>query len=411
MKNFCVIFLWLLIGPQAHSQGDDLPAIVDHVAANPAPSAVASVPWDRYAGDLRALPIGVFDSGIGGLTVLEAILKLDEHDNQTGKPGADGVPDFDGERFVYLGDQANMPYGNYSSVGKVDFLRELIVRDGLFLLGDNITATTAATRFPGQGDRHRLQHGDGLRTRRSPCGTREMERADPGHRRRRGRRPGRDRRPCADTQASTAAVLATVGTCASGAYPRTIATLAGQQGLQAPAVCQFGCAHLAATIEAGGAVDDCIRADVAALVDAHRTSGDALPISTVVLGCTHFPLVAASIERELLKLRDDEKLRPLITERLTLVNPAEYTAKELYRELFLRKLRLPVGEKCVADRDAFYITVGANGPLSDKVKYGRSPGRFDAVDVRHVPLVSDAASRSAIDVWRKLLPHVAERLK
>src|SRR4029079_12210505 len=41
-----------------------------------------------------------------------------------------------GERFVYLGDQANMPYGNYSAAGRVDFLRELIVRDLLFLLGD-----------------------------------------------------------------------------------------------------------------------------------------------------------------------------------------------------------------------------------------------------------------------------------
>jgi len=414
MKNFCVIFLWLLIGPQAHSQGDDLPAIVDRVAVNRAPSAVASVPWERYAGDLRALPIGVFDSGIGGLTVLEAILKLDEHDNRTGKPGADGVPDFDGERFVYLGDQANMPYGNYSSVGKVDFLRELIVRDGLFLLGDQyhggdgtprhdkppvkaiVIACNTATAYGLDDLRTALKKWN------VPIPVIGVVEA--------GGRGVIDALR-ADTQASTAAVLATVGTCASGAYPRTIATLAGQQGLQAPAVCQFGCAHLAAAIESGGAVDDCIRADVAALVDAHRTSGDRRPISTVVLGCTHFPLVGASIERELLKLRDDESLRPLIAERLTLVNPAEYTAKELYRELFLRKLRLPAGEKCVADRDAFFITVGANGPLSEEVKYGRSPGRFDAVDVRHVPIGSDAASRSSIDVWRKLLPHVAERLE
>src|SRR5205809_1075692 len=50
---------------------DDLPLIIDHVASHRAPSSVASVPWDRYAGDLRPLPIGVFDSGIGGLTVLE----------------------------------------------------------------------------------------------------------------------------------------------------------------------------------------------------------------------------------------------------------------------------------------------------------------------------------------------------
>ena len=47
-----------------------------------------------------ALPIGVFDSGTGGLTVLEAILKLDAFNNETGKPGADGKPDFEKEQFI-----------------------------------------------------------------------------------------------------------------------------------------------------------------------------------------------------------------------------------------------------------------------------------------------------------------------
>jgi glutamate racemase len=403
------ITLWIIVGLiSCRVHADDLPAIVDYVAANRAPSVAASVPWGRYGGDLRALPIGVFDSGIGGLTVLEAILKLDEHDNATGKPGADGVADFAGERFVYLGDQANMPYGNYSSVGKVDFLRELIVRDGLFLLGDKfaggekpqvkaiVIACNTATAYGLDDLRAALKKWN------VPIPVVGVVEA--------GGRGVIDALRT-DTQASTAAVLATVGTCASGAYPRTIAQLAGQQGLQVPAVCQFGSPSLAAAIESGGAVDDCIRADVAALVDEHRRTGGARPISTVVLGCTHYPLVATSIERELLKLRNDESLRPLIAERLTLVNPAEYTAKELFRELFLRKLRLAPSDKSVAERDAFFITVGANGPLSDEVKYGRTPGDFNRVDVRYVSLASDDASRSAIDVWRKLLPHVAERLR
>ena len=41
------------------------------------------------------LPIGVFDSGTGGLTVMEAILTLDAFNNNTGKPGSDGKPDFE----------------------------------------------------------------------------------------------------------------------------------------------------------------------------------------------------------------------------------------------------------------------------------------------------------------------------
>lgn len=390
------------------TSAEDLPAIVEHVSANRGPSAVASVPWERYAGDLRGLPIGVFDSGIGGLTVLEAILKLDEHDNATGKPGADGVPDFAGERFVYLGDQANMPYGNYSSVGRVDFLRELIVRDLLFLLGDRfdggakppvkaiVIACNTATAY-GLDDLRAA-----LRKWNVPIPVVGVVEA--------GGRGAIDALR-ADTQAGTAAVLATVGTCASGAYPRTIATLAGQQGLPAPTVCQFGSAGLAAAIEgAAGSVEECICADVAGLIDEYRRAGGTKPITTVVLGCTHYPLVKDPIEREFLKLRETEAARALIAERLTFVNPGEYTAKELYRELFLRKLRLAANERPLAERDAFFVTVGRDGPLPDDVKYGRQPGRFDAADVRTVPMASDAASRSAIEVWRKLLTHAATRL-
>jgi len=46
------------------------------------------------------------------------------------------VPDFANERFVYLADQANMPYGTYPLLGKINFLRELIIKDELFLLGN-----------------------------------------------------------------------------------------------------------------------------------------------------------------------------------------------------------------------------------------------------------------------------------
>lgn len=52
-----------------------------------------------------------------------------------------------------------------------------------------------------------------------------------------------------DTTPGAAAVLATVGTCSSNAYPKTIARLAGRQGLQAPVVCQQGSVGLAGAIE------------------------------------------------------------------------------------------------------------------------------------------------------------------
>jgi len=388
---------------------EELPAIVDYVASHRAPSPVASVPWDRYRGDLRRLPIGVFDSGIGGLTVLEAILKLDQHDNQTGKPGPDGVPDFAGERFVYLGDQANMPYGNYSSAGRVDFLRELIVRDLLFLLGDRydegqkppvkavVIACNTATAYGLTDLRAALQQWE------VPIPVVGVVEA--------GCRGALDALRN-DTQAGTAAVLATVGTCASGAYPRTLAQLAGQQGLRAPNVCQHGSPGLAAAIEGtAGSVDECLRSDIAALVHGYRDSGGARPISLVVLGCTHFPLVKDAMQREFDALRQNPVLAGLIAEPIAFIDPADYTAKELFRELFRRNLRLPPGEHSLADRDSFFITVGRHGPLADNYKYGRSPGNFGERDVRVIPLSADAASRSAVDVWRKLLPHVAEKLR
>ena len=89
---------------------------------------------EKYTKKRKNLPIGVFDSGTGGLAVLNSILELDLFDNKTKKNGADGISDFFSERFTYLADEANMPYGKYGGEGKADFLRELIIKDVRFLL-------------------------------------------------------------------------------------------------------------------------------------------------------------------------------------------------------------------------------------------------------------------------------------
>jgi hypothetical protein len=77
-------------------------------------------------------PIGVFDSGTGGLTVLEAMLTLDAFNNKTGQPGSDGKPDFQSEYFQYLADQANMPYGNYAGEKKTKLLQEHVIKNIFF---------------------------------------------------------------------------------------------------------------------------------------------------------------------------------------------------------------------------------------------------------------------------------------
>jgi glutamate racemase len=84
----------------------------------------------------KTLPIGVFDSGTGGLTVLKSILDHDQNQNGLHTPGRDGLRDFQGESFIYFGDLANMPYGNYAGEGNTDLLIEHIIKDVQFLLGN-----------------------------------------------------------------------------------------------------------------------------------------------------------------------------------------------------------------------------------------------------------------------------------
>src|SRR5258708_5321342 len=106
--SIAVLCLWLpafgAYGQQTTSQENALLPLIDHVRTHPAGDAPWSIDFRALDGDRSSLPIGVFDSGIGGLTVMESILTLDAFDNRTSQPGADGVPDFAGERFIYFGD-------------------------------------------------------------------------------------------------------------------------------------------------------------------------------------------------------------------------------------------------------------------------------------------------------------------
>lgn len=84
--------------------------------------------------DVASLPVGMFDSGIGGLTVLNELVKLDSFHQTSGQQMSDGVLDFSGERFIYFADQANMPYGLYEAEKNIPLLQEHIVKAASFLL-------------------------------------------------------------------------------------------------------------------------------------------------------------------------------------------------------------------------------------------------------------------------------------
>ncbi|MHC4078133.1 MAG: glutamate racemase, partial [Planctomycetota bacterium] len=132
--SVCLLLLGL-VGCEARAQPDTprLKVIAD-IQSNPESPFFLPLAEYPVSGERKSLPIGVFDSGTGGLTVLDAILKLDGFKNGTLEASPDQRPDLGGEDYVYLADSANMPYGRYAAEGKVDLLREHILKDAWFLL-------------------------------------------------------------------------------------------------------------------------------------------------------------------------------------------------------------------------------------------------------------------------------------
>ena len=388
---------------------DPLSVAIGHAKAHPQGDVSASFVAADYRGDLRDLPIGVFDSGVGGLTVLEALKAHDRHDNRTGKEGADGVPDFAGERFVYFGDQANMPYGNYSAVGRTDFLRELILRDVLFLLGRRyvqgqkppvkaiVIACNTATAY-GLEDIRAAVKAWGL-----PVIVVGVVEAG-----------AQGLAETADGAQGGVAVLATVGTCASNAYPKALAKVTARP------VRQLGSATLAAAIEGDPSVQtpirDIIRADVGAFLKS-AAADKAAPIDTLMLGCTHYPLVADEIAAAFAYWREQpsadghKPYAALVASELKQVNPAAWTAEALWRSLQGSKM---MAVKPSSAGDLFYISVpnpawpgvglAADGSLTYEYKYGRQPNQAGREDTINVPMTPEKLPGATAKLVREKLP-------
>ncbi len=448
-------------------------------------SELFAVPFDRYQAEMKGLPIGVFDSGIGGLTVLAAILQLDAFDNVTHEPRPDGRPDFENERFVYLGDQANMPYGNYPSEQKVDFLRELIIKDVVFLLGERYWLSATATM-----PRHdkppvkaiviacNTATAYGLEIMRAalkewglPIHLVGVVQAGAD---------GAVKAIAERDKKRTIAVLATVGTCRSEGYVRAIANSAAEAGIEPPIVIQQGCLGLAGAIEGDpsyitspeaaatvdyrgpavgskeapidpalfpqysfeskgllgdldrpvtwrlNSVENYIRYHTASLVERYRRSGGSEPISTVILGCTHFPYQMDRIATSFGRLRNfrrpdgDEPYKSLLFEQLSFIDPAELTATQLYEALARAGLLINKSDESILATDEFYVSVpnaslagvklAVSGGFTYEYKYGRVPGHFAVEYVKRVPMSSVNLSDSVRESIRTRMPVVWKRL-
>lgn len=135
----CLMFLSSCLGTaNKRQEKSSLDASLSPIAADifTDPNSFYYIDFSKYGEPNPSLPIGIFDSGTGGLTVLDALVRFDQNINQGHGNKPDGLADFRNEEFIYLADQANMPYGNYYSENKSDLLIEHIIKDAQFLLGE-----------------------------------------------------------------------------------------------------------------------------------------------------------------------------------------------------------------------------------------------------------------------------------
>jgi glutamate racemase len=214
--------------------------------------------------------IGVFDSGHGGLTVLRALVaRLPER------------------VFLYLGDHGHAPYGEREDAEIDDLTRANVTRlfdrgCRLVLLACNTAAAVALRRLqrdwlPGAYPDRRVLGVFVPMVEAVTAVPWHLEAPPAGVRR----------------EPAVVGVFATRRTVASGAYPREIARRAPQIR-----VVQQACPGLVSLIEAGA-----VPADLEAAIAGHagdfaaRLEG-AVPDS-VILGCTHYPLVAEAFAKAL----------------------------------------------------------------------------------------------------------------
>jgi glutamate racemase len=227
-------------------------------------------------------PIGVFDSGLGGLTVFKALARL--------------MPE---ESLVYFGDTANVPYGAKSP--------EAIVR-----------FSTAVARF---------LEGRGIKLLVVACNTSSAW-ALPDIRRAVGVpvigviEPGA-RAALAATRGGRIGVIGTEATVRSAAYPKALKALSSRTRTLSAA-----CPLLVPLVEEGwwkGAV-------VAEVARKYVAPLKAARVDTLILGCTHYPYLKPVLARAM-------------GPRVRLIDSAEETARETERVLSELGLRAPKGAR------------------------------------------------------------------
>ncbi|HEV3319095.1 MAG TPA: glutamate racemase [Solirubrobacteraceae bacterium] len=246
--------------------------------------------------DPRARPIAVFDSGVGGLTVLhELLVRLPRED------------------FVYLGDTARFPYGQRSPEEierfAAEIAEELLRRRAKLLVVACNSATSAA--LPSLS----------ARMRQTTLGIDVMGVVRP-----------EALRAVAATRSGRIGLLATPTTVASGAYERAVAAVDPHVALHA-----VPCPTLASIIQAGKQFDEQAVATVRAACEPLRRAD----VDTVILGCTHYPLIGPMLQRTL-------------GPEVALITSGAALARQVEHALSTRELGWPISDRSRAEGEGEY---------------------------------------------------------
>lgn len=223
-------------------------------------------------------PIGVFDSGIGGLTVVRELLHQLPH-----------------ESLIYYGDTARVPYGNKSPATVRRYAREILG----FLVERGVKMVVVACNT---ASAHALEE---LR-KVSPVPVEGV--IEPGA-----------RAAVAASRTGRIGVIGTAGTIASGAYERAIHAHAG-----AVAVVAKACPLFVPLVEEGWLDHPATKL----IAESYLGELAAHDIDALVLGCTHYPLLKPL-------------LAAVLGPGIALIDSAEQTARAVSVELAHSTLHAP----------------------------------------------------------------------
>ncbi len=265
-----------------------------------------------------SLPIGIFDSGIGGLTVVKEVIRQ--------------LPS---ENIIYLGDTARVPYGTKSSKTVITYSQsnsKFLISKGIKLL---VIACNTASAVAIQSLRWDLDI--------SVLGVLE---------------PGA-RKAVNTTNNNKVGVIGTPSTIKSGAYKKSIENI--NPDIQ---VYSQPCPLFVPLAEEGW-LDDKISEQIAnRYLESLNKSG----IDTLILGCTHYPLLKDLIQK-------------VVGEDIKLVDSAEETAQEIKRTLL--EINLLNKNKSNSKKE-FYLTDTSDTFVSIAGNFlGEKINKLQLIDINH----------------------------